>query len=264
MRIDQFFQKGYYINLDRRTDRRVEFENEMDKYGYKDFFERVSAEDAINEPDHIKKHYYCAQSFFNLFKKIYDNGHENVVIFEDDAYFYDGGNIPGHELVTKALDELQNFPDWEMIYFGGHPIREVDVVSETLYHAPTVLTLHAVGYKRSAIKEILDQLQAYTQTKFGTAKICWIHSGTLAPGGSYNLHKDEHCLGRYHIVETTTPYSYMMIEEEYEIKTVHLPADCRVWFLNTNVNHTALNLAPENTFEKLRTHLILSIYEQHV
>lgn len=116
----------------------------------------------------------------------------------------------------------------------------------------------------SYIKEILDQLQAYTQTKFGTAKICWIHSGTLAPGGSYNLHKDEHCLGRYHIVETTTPYSYMMIEEEYEIKTVHLPADCRVWFLDTNVNHTALNLAPENTFEKLRTHLILSIYEQHV
>jgi len=116
----------------------------------------------------------------------------------------------------------------------------------------------------SYIKEILDQLQAYTQTKFGTGKICWIHSGTLAPGGSYNLHKDEHCLGRYHIVETTTPYSYMMIEEKYEIKTVHLPADCRVWFLDTNVNHTALNLAPNDTFEKLRTHLILSIYEQHV
>lgn len=161
MRIDQFFQKGYYINLDRRTDRREEFENEMDKYGYKDFFERVSAEDAINEPNHIKKHYYCAQSFFNLFKKIYDEGYENVVIFEDDAYFYDGNETPGHELVMKALDELQNFPDWDMIYFGGHPIREVDVVSETLYHAPTILTLHAVGYKRSVIKQILDDYHPF-------------------------------------------------------------------------------------------------------
>ena len=121
--------------------------------------------------------------------------------------------------------------------------------------------------QNSYIKEILDQLQAYTQTRFGSGKICWIHSGTLAPGGSYNLHKDEHCIGRYHIVETTTPYCYMMVEQEYEIKTVHLPADCRVWFLNTNVNHTALNLTPSTKVdktEKLRTHLILSIYEQHV
>jgi hypothetical protein len=59
----------------------------------------------------------------------------------------------------------------------------------------------------------------------------------------------------------------MMVEEDYEIKTVHLPVDGRVWFLNTNVNHTALNLTPmpENSkTQKLRTHLILSIYEQHV
>jgi hypothetical protein len=161
MRIDEFFKKGFYINLDRRPDRREEFENEMDKYGYKDFFERVSAEDAINEPDHIKKHYYCAQSFFNLFKRIYDEGYENVVIFEDDSYFYDGGEIPGHELVMKSLDELQNFPDWDMIYFGGHPIREVDMVSDTLLLAPTILTLHAVGYKRETIKKILDEYHPF-------------------------------------------------------------------------------------------------------
>ena len=117
----------------------------------------------------------------------------------------------------------------------------------------------------SYIKEILDQLQAYTQTRFGSGKICWIHSNTLSPGASYNLHQDDHCIGRYHIVEYTTEYSYMMVEDEYEIKTVHLPVDGQVWFLNTNVNHTALNLTPmpENSkTQKLRTHLILSIYEQ--
>ena len=118
--------------------------------------------------------------------------------------------------------------------------------------------------QNSYIKEILDQLQSYTQSIFVSGKICWIHSGTLAPGASYNLHKDEHCLGRYHIVETTTPYCYMMVEKEYEIKTVHLPVDCRVWFLDTNVSHTAINITPSDGIEKLRTHLILSIYEQHV
>lgn len=161
MRIDKFFKKGFYINLDRRSDRREEFENEMDKYGYKDFFERVSAEDGINELDPIKKHYYCASTYYKLFEKIYSEGIENVVIFEDDSYFYDGGEIPGHELVMKALDELQNFPDWEMIYFGGHPIREVDIVSQTLMKSPTILTTHAIGYKRSAIKRILDEYHPF-------------------------------------------------------------------------------------------------------
>jgi hypothetical protein len=161
MRIDEFFQKGYYINLDRRPDRKEEFENEMDKYGYKNFFERVSAEDAIVEPDFIKKHYYCASTFYKLFEKIYNEGYERVVIFEDDAYFYDDNETSGHELVMKGLDELQNFPNWEMIYFGGHPIREVDIVSETLMDAPTILTLHAVGYKRNVIKRILDQYRPF-------------------------------------------------------------------------------------------------------
>jgi hypothetical protein len=162
MRINEFFQKGYYINLDRRPDRREQFEQEMSKYELKDFFERVSAEDSINEPDPIKKHYYCAQSFFNLYKKIYDEGYENVVIFEDDAYFYNEPNqTPGNILVENALDELQNFPDWQMVYFGGHPIREVDIVSKTLMRAPTILTTHAVGYKRSAIKRILDEYQPF-------------------------------------------------------------------------------------------------------
>ena len=117
----------------------------------------------------------------------------------------------------------------------------------------------------SYIKEILDQLQSYTETRSDSGKICWIYSATMAPSGAFHLHKDEHCIGRYHIVETTTPYCYMMIEDEYEIKTVHLPADGQVWFLNTNVNHTAINLTPmpENSkTQKLRTHLLLSIYKQ--
>jgi hypothetical protein len=162
MKINEFFKKGYYINLDRRPDRKEEFEQEMEKYGLGGFCERFPGIDAIVEPDFIKKHYYCAQTFYNLFQKIYDEGHENVVIFEDDAYFYDEPNkLTGNELVQNALDELQNFPDWGMIYFGGHPIREVDVVSKTLMKAPTILTLHAVGYKRNVIKRILDEYHPF-------------------------------------------------------------------------------------------------------
>jgi hypothetical protein len=161
MKINEFFKKGYYINLDRRTDRREEFENEMNKYGLMDFFERVSAEDSINEPDHIKKHAYCALTYYKLFEKIYNDGHENVLIFEDDAFFYDDEYNRGIDLVERGLDELLSFPDWQMIYFGGHPIKEVDIVSKTLMRAPTILTTHAVGYKRSVIKRVIDQYKVF-------------------------------------------------------------------------------------------------------
>jgi len=145
---------------------------------------------------------------------------------------------------------------------GGEPVLKEKYNMSTAQFTE----MHPI-VQTSYIKEIRDQLQAYTQTRFGSGKICWIHSNTLSPGALYNLHQDEHCIGRYHIVEYTTMYSYMMVEEDYEIKTVHLPVDGQVWFLNTNVNHTAINLTPmpENgKTQKLRTHLILSIYEQHV
>jgi len=165
MKINDFFEKGYYINLDRRPDRKEHFENEMGKYGLKDFFERISAEDSINESNPIKKHNYCSLTYYKLFERIYNEGYENVVIFEDDAYFYNDPNeLPGIQLVENALDELQNFPDWQMIYFGGHPIKEVDVVSKTLMKAPTILTTHAIGYKRSVIKKVLDNYRPFSDS----------------------------------------------------------------------------------------------------
>lgn len=146
------------------------------------------------------------------------------------------------------------------------PMSEGEPVLKEKYQMSTAqfTEMHPI-VQNSYIKEISDQLQSYTQTRFGSGRICWIHSNTLSPGAAYHLHEDEHCIGRYHIVEYTTPYSYMMVESEYEIKTVYMPADGQVWFLDTNVNHTALNLTPLQEAiknEKLRTHLILSIYEQ--
>jgi len=161
MKINKFFEKGFYINLDRRYDRREQFENEMSNYGLDNFFERISAEDSINESDFVKKHYYCALTYYKLFQRIYDEKYEKILIFEDDAYFYNCKNYRGIELVETALDELEYFSDWQMIYFGGHPIREVDVVSKTLMRAPTILATHAVGYKRNVIKIILDNYKVF-------------------------------------------------------------------------------------------------------
>ena len=99
MKINEFFEKGYYINLDRRVDRKIQFEKEMEKVGLGNFFERFSAHDANENAAEKYKHHYCGSSYVRLFKKIIEEGLERVVVFEDDAIFYDGGTDTGIKIV---------------------------------------------------------------------------------------------------------------------------------------------------------------------
>lgn len=155
MKIRDFFEKGYYINLDRRPDRRESFEEEVKRVGLEGFFERVSAEDSINEKDPIKKHNYCGLSYKKLLSRIYEEGYERVLILEDDMYFYDGGETSGLELVERALDQIEQFPDWELLYFGGYPFGLINLVSENLGRCDAILTTHAIGYTRKGIEKVL-------------------------------------------------------------------------------------------------------------
>jgi hypothetical protein len=160
MKLENFFEKGYYINLDRRTDRNELFQKEMARVGLSSFFERVSAEDGIKEPDPMKRHAYCAYTYHKLFKKIYDLGYERVLIFEDDAFFYDRPEISGKELAEKAVDDLKYFPNWDMILLGGRPVDTVgplQIVTDNLFRSQMVLGTHAVGYRRKVIKKVLDE-----------------------------------------------------------------------------------------------------------
>lgn len=154
MEIRDFFQKGYYINLDRRPDRNQLFIDEMTKVGLIDFLERVPAEDGINEPDAMKRHGYCGLTYKKLFQKAYEEGYERIIVFEDDACFYNEWDKPGMDMVRDALDELQDFPNWDIIFFGGCPLDYIEVVSKTLSKPRVVLGTHAVGYTRKVIEAV--------------------------------------------------------------------------------------------------------------
>jgi hypothetical protein len=160
MKINERFKKGYYINLDRRIERKNQFESEMEKYGLSGFFERVPAEDAGNIPNFVMRHHHCSLTYHKLFKKIYDEGHDEVVIFEDDAFFYNGGERPAVEIISDALIQLNNF-EWDLFYFGGLPGKKMEIVSPNLALCPYILTTHAIAYKRHVIKRVLDQFHPF-------------------------------------------------------------------------------------------------------
>lgn len=154
MKIQEFFDKGYYINLDSRPERRQLFEQEMKSVGLGNFFERVSAEDGTHEVEDIKRHAYCSLTYMKLFHKIYQEGHERVVIFEDDAVFVNHPTISGIQIVENALDQIKDFSDWDLLYFGGHPVA-INLVAPNLSQTDVILATHAIGYTRKGIEKIL-------------------------------------------------------------------------------------------------------------
>ncbi len=159
MKIQDFFTEAFYINLDKRTDRRAEFEAEMARVGLSDFVRRYpAAVDATHLPmGDYGRHRACGKSHSNLIKYAAEKDLDNILIFEDDAYFYDKNQLPGIEIVERALDDLQQFPDWDVFYFGGLIGRETaKPVAPNLITVNCVLSTHAYGVSRKGIATLLN------------------------------------------------------------------------------------------------------------
>lgn len=71
----------FYINLDKRTDRKQQIEEELDKFGLK--YERFTG---LIFPD-IHPYYGCSMSHLGILKIARERGYKNVMILEDDFIF---------------------------------------------------------------------------------------------------------------------------------------------------------------------------------
>jgi GR25 family glycosyltransferase involved in LPS biosynthesis len=154
MKIQDFFKKGYYINLDKRPERRECFLSDMQKVGLDSFFERFPAfYHGAGDFKYNTTHQACGRSTVTAIKQAYDAGYENLLIFEDDAYFLEGGL----EAVERSLDTLAKIEDWDLIYFGGMiQDHELNLVGDSLLKQDKLLTTHALGYNRKTMAEIID------------------------------------------------------------------------------------------------------------
>ena len=130
--IFDYFDGGFYLNLDKRTERREVFEMRSKEAGFE--VERFSAiqlnEDDVPNPHngrdwHIK--ISCTYSHFEMIKEAKRRGWKNCVIFEDDCIFADGFV----DKVKKCIDELKD-KEWDLFYMGGEPGGWCDSVGDNL------------------------------------------------------------------------------------------------------------------------------------
>jgi len=163
MKISDFFEESFFINLDKRVERRVLFEAEMQSVGLNGFVKRFSAiVDATDlNRDDYNRHRACGHSHYNLIKYAKEKNLRNLLIFEDDACFYDDGETPGMQIIESALDSLAKVPYWDVFYLGGLLIdshfRRIDT---HLAQADTVLTAHAWAINNCSYDKLLKYAPA--------------------------------------------------------------------------------------------------------
>jgi len=137
--LNDYFDKIYCINLDRREDRWIECENEFRKQNIK--VERFSGVDG--NPNNIISSLSdgaigCTLSHLKAVGLSYLQGLKNVLILEDDVEFIENLNSNFNEYINQVPK------DWGLLYFGGnHNNESLNKITENVSLVTNTYTTHA-------------------------------------------------------------------------------------------------------------------------
>ena len=152
-----YFEGAFYLNLDKRTERKEAFEKRSAEIGIQ--AERFPATqlsegdvpNPLNNKDwHIK--ISCTYSHFEMIKEAKRRGWKNCLIFEDDCIFE-----PNFiEKMKECIVDLKSI-EWDMFYMGGEPNSECYSITDNLAKCTTGLYgTHAYAINESFSDKILS------------------------------------------------------------------------------------------------------------
>lgn len=157
MKIQDFFEAGFYINLDFRKDRFEHINNLFQKIHLDNFVQRISGIDGREEQDPIKRQHYCSASHRKIYDIAEEKKFENFVVFEDDFMLYDTDMYKGLDVIESGLNQLREIQDWDIVYFGGYIFDKViKKVNTNLLKVDTILALHGYGVSKSGLSKLLE------------------------------------------------------------------------------------------------------------
>lgn len=157
IRINDYFDKIYCINLDRATDRWKECVKQFNLYNIN--VERFSAIEPENGANGLLKgEIGCMRSHYEIIKKAKEENLNSVFIMEDDIVLTNNFNTVFDNII-KQLPE-----NWDFIYLGGNHIGGLEKITDNISKMKFTHTTHAVGIKNTMFYSILETLkQEYKQ-----------------------------------------------------------------------------------------------------
>ena len=107
---------------------------------------------------------------------------------------------------------------------------------------------------------VIEQVKQHHANAFPNLNpVTRVYLAYLNTFSGYKLHVDQHTHFKYHLPIIENNYSYMFSENDSGLEMTHLPADGRLWRLDTRKLHSAINMAPQAN--NYRMHIIFSVYD---
>ena len=188
MNIDTFFDKVFYINMDKDVDRNDAMIAQFNKFGITNY-ERVAATQINEVPEkylwrnfnvnRLNEKYIlgsigCMNSHWRIMQIALERRYQKIMILEDDVVFLQDPNT----VLNQSENELI---EWDMLYFGG---------IEEHHFGGQIVCAHAYGMNRKLIEETYHMLPASgMEVDNFYAKILFHMSYNYRPGGKYLIKK---------------------------------------------------------------------------
>jgi hypothetical protein len=176
MKLFDYIDEAYYINLDHREDKKEILENHLSDLGIKEYVKRRKAfyppdlgypklENGNYDPFSYGR--CCLHSHVELIKEAKERQSSNILLFEDDVKFYTDGGYNPLEVIQNAINQLRKITNWEIFYLGTNPgtsQTEFNLVDENLIKVVEAIGTHAVLINHTIFDRIISEYE--TQDTF--------------------------------------------------------------------------------------------------
>lgn len=157
--LNDYFDKIYCINLDKREDRWNNVKNQFETHNIN--VQRFSAIDGktLDFNQHISPGAFgCLMSHLKILKDASEKNYNRILITEDDVEFCD-------DLNSTFFEYEKQLPNWDILYLGANhalcntyennpPIR----VTENVYKVEHAYALHAYAVGKSSYQILIDNI----------------------------------------------------------------------------------------------------------
>lgn len=143
MRFNQYFPKAILINLDKRTDRLEQFNEQAVELGIT--YERLPAIELDNPINGCKASHLIALTKYDT---------DIIFVFEDDSAFVEDFEAK----LNKAMDNLPD--DWDMVYLGANLV-DTKKVNDYWHKSYRCCSTHAYAVKKEALPKLIESANNY-------------------------------------------------------------------------------------------------------
>lgn len=148
--VNDYFDAIYCINLDDRTDKWAECEEQARRYGLTKM-QRISAVDGRHGENGMNAIDGCTASHRVVLEKIIEQRHARTLVLEDDFLIR---HYDFNDRFTAIVPEVP--VDWAMLYLGGHYAEKpLARVSPNVIRNAAMLTTSSYGITLAAAREML-------------------------------------------------------------------------------------------------------------